>query len=114
MTHRERIDTLVEAYLRTDPDRAAPTAATEFARFAAVHAARGARVRLVHGEDGTDPARPRHTWVRVLNVEGIHGYDVDVIGGAGDGAVLVWPMDGAHPEAGVFRTLRVEGAVPPG
>ena len=65
--------------------------------------------------------QPWHRWGRVLNVEGIHGYDVDVTGvgdgdGDGDGDVseiLVWRMDGRHPAAGVYRTMRVVPAVPP-
>jgi hypothetical protein len=108
MTHRERVDRLVAAYARTQPDLGADTAAEDFARFAAT---RGAPVRVVHASDGEDPAHPSRTWVRVLNVEGIHGYDVDVSGGPEVPDALVWRMDGAHP-AGVYRTLRVVPAVP--
>lgn len=85
--------------------------------FAAFATARGANVRLVQAEDGDHPAHPSATWVRVFNVEGIHGYDVDpAVARFGDPSLppaLVWRMDGAHPVAGVYRTLRVTRPEPP-
>jgi hypothetical protein len=95
--HRDQVDALVEAYLEQDGASPSPAA---FARFAL---SRGARVRVVHA-DGDQ------VWVRVLNDEGIHGYDVDV---AADSGPLVWWMDGRHPVTGEPRTLRVTPVLPP-
>lgn len=97
LTHRDRVDALVDAFLAATPTADGRTAAA----LAVFAAARGVPVRLVHGRAGDGPDRD---WVRVLNVDGIHGYDVDV---AAPDAPLVWAMDGAHPTAGVFRDLRV-------
>jgi len=109
MTHRQRIDALVAAFVASQPPGAGSTPEA-FALFAV---ARGARVRLVHASDGDHPTHGEHVWVRVLNVEGIHGYDVDLSAEvAGDGAPRVWPMDGRHPVTGVHRTLRITGVVP--
>ncbi len=90
--HRDRVDALVQAYsVQRGGDVPSAEAFAGFARSA------GARVRLVHSDAG-------QTWVRVLNDEGIHGYDVDVVTG---GAPLVWSMDGRHPVTGEPRELRV-------
>lgn len=107
--HHRRAEALAQAYLEAaGTDIPLDEAAEAFAVFAA---ARGAKVRLVHGADGEHPDHPVHTWVRVFNVEGIHGYDVDVTAARfGDPdlpAALVWRMDGGHPVTGVHRTLTV-------
>ena len=94
MTHRERVDGHLAAYSATAPADRSPEA------FAAFAAARGAPVRLVHASGDGQPDR---TWVRILNMDGIHGYDVDVT----EPEPLVWPMDGGHPLEGDPRSLRV-------
>lgn len=108
--HQERAEALTEAYLGSLSGDGSADAATPQG-FAAFAAARGAEVRIVHGEDGEHPDHPANTWVRVFNVHGIHGYDVDVDPGRYADATLppalVWRMDGRHPVTGVHRTLRV-------
>lgn len=108
--HQQRAEALVQAYLES-PAGDGPAGTPTPEAFAAFAAARGAAVRIVHGEDGEHPGHPRNRWVRVFNVHGIHGYDVDVDPGRyGDAALppaLVWRMDGRHPVTGVHRTLRV-------
>lgn len=127
MTHRERVDALVQSFVSTsaeaqlwqryatlDPaERATLTAggdarlARDFAVFAA---SRGAPVRIVHATGGQRPGHEDATWVRVLNIEGIHGYDVDLAAARfGDPALpcpLVWAMDGRHPFTGTHRSVR--------
>ncbi|WP_354698496.1 hypothetical protein DSM112329_04178 [Paraconexibacter sp. AEG42_29] len=94
VTHRQRVDAHLKAYLAQPATSRSPEA------FAAFAAARGAPVRIVDAGGGAGPDR---TWVRILNVDGIHGYDVDVA----EPEPLVWPMDGAHPVAGGFTTMNV-------
>ncbi len=108
--HCERAQALVEAFTAAFPDVSSKEATQAFGLFAA---ARGARVRIVHAQDGDHGTHPDHSWVRVFNREGIHGYDVDVTAAQfGLPAALIWRMDGQHPVTGVHRTLRVTPVVP--
>ncbi|UTI65118.1 hypothetical protein NBH00_02645 [Paraconexibacter antarcticus] len=112
--HHRRAEALAHAYLEAAGAGVPLDEAAE--AVAAFAAARGAKVRIVHGADGEHPDHPAHTWVRVFNVEGIHGYDVDVtparFGDPDLPAALVWRMDGRHPVTGVYRTLTVTTPAP--